>query len=68
MGILEVHLDVKKTVFSIAERWDKDPPEEVQGQSLAEYTVKVKHLLPYEFLRLTVLQAGYNPFYYDGYN
>lgn len=53
--ILEVHLGVKKTVFRIAERWDNDPPEEAQGQSLAEYTVKVKHLLSYELLRLTVL-------------
>ena len=55
VGILEVHLGVKKTVFSIAERWDEDPPEEAKGQSLAEYTVKVKLLLPCEPLRLTVL-------------
>ncbi|KAK5652362.1 hypothetical protein OQA88_10554 [Cercophora sp. LCS_1] len=47
--ILEEFLGVKKTNFTLAERWAADPPIEAQGKSLAEYAYK----------------TGYNPFYYD---
>ncbi|KAK3936924.1 putative amidase [Diplogelasinospora grovesii] len=49
---LEGILGVKRTVFSIAEKWDQCPPEKAQGKSLREFIDKT---------------AEY-PFYYDGYN
>lgn len=42
VNTLETYLDVKKTEFSLAGRWQKYTPKEAEGQSLAEYTEKVK--------------------------
>lgn len=41
LTILEKFLDVKKTTFSISERWDKGPPLEGKGKSIKEYLEKV---------------------------
>lgn len=38
---LETILDVKKTEFSIAERWKKCPPPEAEGREIQEYINKV---------------------------
>ncbi|KAH8203220.1 hypothetical protein TruAng_002625 [Truncatella angustata] len=52
VNILEDFLGVKKTSFSIADRWAANPPEEAEGKSLAEFASK----------------SGYTPFYYDIYH
>ncbi|GAP85663.2 putative amidase 1 [Rosellinia necatrix] len=57
ISILENFLGVKKTEFSLADRWDNSPPPEAAGKPLAEY-----------MNRVAFLGAGYNPFYYDGYH
>ncbi|KAK3933741.1 putative amidase [Diplogelasinospora grovesii] len=49
---LEGILGVKRTVFSIAGKWDQCPPEKAQGKSLREFISKTAEYL----------------FYYDGYN
>lgn len=41
LAILEKFLDVKKTTFSISERWEKFPPLEGKGKSIKEYLEKV---------------------------
>ncbi|KAK4443299.1 amidase 1 [Podospora aff. communis PSN243] len=50
--ILEAFLGVKKTPFSLAERWAEKPPAEANGKSLDEYA----HT------------SGHNPFYHDIYH
>lgn len=52
ISTLENFLGVKKTDFSLADRWTESPPPEAEGRTLAEYMIR----------------AGYNPFYYDGYH
>ncbi len=39
--LLERFLGVKKTSFTLAKRWDENPPIEAEGKSLAEYAHKV---------------------------
>ncbi|KAI1151518.1 amidase signature enzyme [Nemania diffusa] len=51
ISILEDFLSVRRTEFSLADRWTDSPPPEAEGKSLAKY----------------MNRAGYNPFYYDGY-
>lgn len=41
LTILEKFLDVKKSTFSISERWEKCPPLEGKGKSIKEYLEKV---------------------------
>ncbi|KAH6640321.1 amidase signature domain-containing protein [Chaetomium tenue] len=52
VGILESFLGVKKTNFSLAEKWAQSPPAEAEGKSLEDYAYT----------------SGYNPFYYDIYH
>ncbi|KAI1841736.1 hypothetical protein JX266_012104 [Neoarthrinium moseri] len=52
VSILEDFLGVKKTSFSIAERWAGNPPKEAEGKSLAEFASK----------------SGYTLFYHDIYH
>lgn len=41
VAILEKFLGVKRTNFTLADRWAADPPAEAKGKSLAEYAYKV---------------------------
>ena len=41
MIILEEYLGVRKTDFSIAERWTHCPPDEAEGKGIEEYIEKV---------------------------
>lgn len=39
--MLETFLGVKRTVFSMVEKWAQDPPEEAEGKPLLKYLEKV---------------------------
>ena len=41
IGILEDFLGVKRTPFSFAEEWEKNPPKKAGSVSLSKYTEKV---------------------------
>lgn len=42
ISTLENFLGVKKTDFSLADRWTESPPPEAEGRTLAEYMIRVE--------------------------
>lgn len=51
--ILEAFLGVKKTEFSLVERWAQCPPPEAEGKSLKDYLNKVVVVSKTKYLKLT---------------
>ena len=50
---VEKFLGVRRTIFSMKDRWDKCPPEAAKGKTLKEYLAKVSSNPRWSFWRLT---------------